>query len=309
MAGSFFDDVAVLDLEVEHSPDWCCYCSQPESLHTQGSWGLLCPLQDRLYNTSTFTKIGWKDHARLGLAIGCYYSYTTSQYHWFDPHTLGATMQQFVHQQTLLVTYNGQSFDLPLMQAVEGKEVPGWGELSARSYDILARIWDADPVGRFQKGNSLDAVSQANGYGAKEMNGAQAPALWRAGRRAEVMNYCQGDVRKTRALFEQILHGRPLARPAGHVLLSLPQLVWRLNQAEPLWLGGMAHVAYTRSLARDGAGSDMPPSFDALPPPEQQAWSLAAAAVRRRVVAWDLTAEPERKSLIERDCFDAPEKG
>ena len=91
----------------------------------------------------------------------------------------------------------------------------------AQSYDLLDQIWHQDPEDRFQKDNSLDAISQASGLGAKLSHGAQAPRDWRAGHYAQVLNYCQDDVLKTKALFEMVCAGQPILRGNG-LPITLP---------------------------------------------------------------------------------------
>ena len=139
---------------------------------------------------------------------------------------LRATVRYFVDRHPLLVSYNGIGFDFALMRALLRHEdglhtlCVTFKALCATSYDILAEIWKADSARKFEKGlNSLDAVSQANGYGTKEMDGATAPRLWRQGRHAEVLNYCQAEVTKTKALFEQCISMSTLVRGDGLPLI------------------------------------------------------------------------------------------
>lgn len=219
-------NIIVLDLETLHSAADCVSCEEPMAAHARGN-ELIC---------AGYEAIGWHDHRALGLSIGCLYDYADGRFWFFDQHTLRATMHRLIVRQPLLVTYNGKQFDLPLMLACVDDAVTTDGEpatdlpmqwyaLRDASYDLLHEIWQVDPVSKFQKGNGLDAVSQANGYGAKEIDGSAAPRLWAQGRYAEVINYCASDVWKTRLLFEQVCRGEPLKRPAGPVLLPLPSLL------------------------------------------------------------------------------------
>jgi hypothetical protein len=98
--------------------------------------------------------------------------------------------------------------------------------LAAISYDILAEIWRVDPKRKFERGlNSLDAIAQANGLGAKLSNGAQAPRDWAAGRHADVVNYCADDIYKTMALFETICTTGQILRGDGKAIqLPIPAL-------------------------------------------------------------------------------------
>ena len=187
---------------------------------------------------------GWNDLAALGLSIGGYYDYQDQRVHWFDQHTLLATVEALVARQPLMISFNGIGFDFALMRALLRQRIrrgldyqqvcDQFAALAAQSYDILAEIWAVAPENRFQQGNSLDALSQHNGLGAKTGHGAQAPRLWQAGRLAEVMNYCQQDILLTCRLAEHIAsHHGLLPRPAGAIGIrhlcdaatAMPQLV------------------------------------------------------------------------------------
>ena len=231
--------IVVLDLETAHSAEDCRHCGQPQTRHenlTAEGWPAGTPevWKCRRDGTDLFDPLGWGNKAALGLSIGCVYWYAGDRYEFFDVHTLAQTMRHVVDTQPLLVSFNGIAFDFPLMrgllrqcaEALNDSD-PGtavWLEgicdafqtLCATSYDLLAEIWQVDPARKFERGlHSLDAISQANGLGAKAMTGAQAPRLWQEGRYAEVLNYCQGDVRKTKALFELICAGKPILRGDG----------------------------------------------------------------------------------------------
>jgi hypothetical protein len=222
----------VLDLETAHSADDCQYCGQEASDHLSLSGGGHCGHLLTTVPGSTFARIGWDNTRALGLSVGCYFDYQDMAVHWFDGPTLEATVASFVERQPLLVSFNGIQLDFRLMRALlrEGEDplrmalCDTFKVLCAASYDILAEIWKADPARKFERGlNSLGAISEANGYGAKAMDGVQAPRLWRAGRYAEVLNYCAGDVDKTRRLFEQILTTGTLLRGDGEpITLPLP---------------------------------------------------------------------------------------
>ena len=230
-------NIVVIDLECAKSADDCRYCGleNVEPLHLAGCCRGVAYAGDR------FTPLGWDNTAALGLCIGCYWSYTDSRIHWFDTPSLETTMRHLVEMQPLIVSFNGIGFDGPLMLEVltadlldhepRWKDFPhglaqAWADMWARSYDLLAEIWTLDPVNKYRRGlNSLDAISQASGLGAKLSHGAQAPRDWRDGRYADVLNYCQDDVYKTKELFEMVCRGKPLIRGNGEpVYLPKPTL-------------------------------------------------------------------------------------
>lgn len=220
-------NIVVLDLETAHSADDCKHCG------TAFDSG-----QHTLAPGHGFEKIGWDDKLALGLSIGCYYDYRDSRVHWFDVYTLAATVRHIVETQPLLVSFNGINFDFMLMREIlhqcaeASHSTPlaclcdAFLVLYTSSYDILAEIWQVDPGRKFERGlNSLDAIAQANGYGAKLSHGAQAPKDWREGQYAKVLNYCQDDVIKTCQLFEQIVEIGVIKR-GDSMSIALPAPLW-----------------------------------------------------------------------------------
>jgi hypothetical protein len=211
-------NIIVLDCETLRSATDCFVCDLSQAAHGGGM--------------HAYVPIGWKNHAFLSLSVGCYFSYVDGLFHWFDRHTLAeTTLMGLVTMRPLLVTYNGLTFDGPLLAALVAQTdvhlADAWlAYVQARSYDLLDQIWRVDPDRKFERGlNGLGAVSQANGYGTKEMDGSVAPRLWREGRYADVLNYCQADVWKTRMLFEQVCATGQLRRGDGSVV-TLPPPVY-----------------------------------------------------------------------------------
>lgn len=243
-------NILVLDLETAYSAtDDCRHCLRPFAAHFGDgactAWEGRRPAE----HVTQFAPIGWNDHAALGLSVGCYWDYLAERMVWFDIHTLEEVVQHVVARQPLLVSFNGIAFDFPLMRGLLRHEqgvmeydehhhaTAAWYEKSARlgtlcdafkahcaaSYDILEQIWRLDPDNRYQKDNSLDAICQASGLGPKLSSGAQAPRDWRDGQFAKVLNYCQDDVYKTKALFEMVCAGQPIIRGNGRpITLPVP---------------------------------------------------------------------------------------
>jgi len=205
----------IIDCETELAAEDCLLCHQPRVGHEgPEAW---CHATVTASAEDRYLAIGWDRKHVLGLSLGCYHDYQDMALHWFDRATLLATVQYFLTRQPLLVSFNGLGFDYPLMRAVLREDnteqslaveelCVEFKAFVAASYDILATIWDADPQGRKVRGlNGLDAVSQANGFGAKLMDAQQAAHAWAQGRYAEVIAYNVDDVLKTKALFELIL--------------------------------------------------------------------------------------------------------
>lgn len=224
-------NIIVLDLETARSAEDCKHCGDARPAHFEPD--AVCVTERR--EETKFEPIGWGNKPALGLSIGGYYSYVDEYIHWFDEHNLTSTIERLVAKKPLMVSFNGIGFDYRLMRGIvrrraEPLALDGYQEeaqgltdlcdafklLAANSYDILAEIWHADPRSRFTRSlNSLDSIAQANGFGPKLGNGAQAPRDWAAGRCANVMNYCSLDIYLTKWLFDMICEGKPIARSDG----------------------------------------------------------------------------------------------
>jgi hypothetical protein len=215
-------NILVIDTECAFSAAQCRYCDRYADMFDLPP---ACPDDRGHYERE------WNDKLALGLSIGCAYSYLDDQLLWFDGHTLEAFVARRVATQALLVSFNGLGHDFPLIQALLRQQgdalcalADSFEALTLTSYDILAAIWTTYGRGTQRGLNTLDALCQANALPSKEMDGAQTPRLWQQGRYSEVIQYCQNDVLRTKALFELIWAGQPLWRRDGQQLM-LPQPV------------------------------------------------------------------------------------
>jgi len=220
----------IFDTETKRSAQDCLRCGQEQ--------GACVPLpRDVPGSMHRFEPIGWDRKGVLGFSIGCFWDYQDQRLRFFDVWTLTETLQSWVDRQALLVSFNGETHDAPLLlaslqdgyDALQALSAAFYG-LMLRGYDVLAAVWDADPLRKFGRGlNSLGALSVANGLGTKEMDGAMAPRLWAQGRHAEVANYVAGDVLKTKGLFELIVTQGSILRGDG-LPLTLPRPLLPLHE-------------------------------------------------------------------------------
>lgn len=257
-----FSDVIILDLECAHSPDDCRYCGKAREQHMAGV--MVCPTEDPFSIDASryYTALGWNNKPALGLSIGCYWSYARRRLVWFDTPSLEDTVRFLVATEPYMVSFNGIGFDFVVMrgllrrqaevlhntgdpaQQAQAAELHALCDLfkmhCARSYDLLATIWESDPASQRVRGvNGLDALCNANGLGAKLGDSAAIPLAWQQGHVAHVVNHCGDDVLLTRDLLELVIVQGYLER-SGAPRVTLPpppedvaRAVW-LHRGTPL---------------------------------------------------------------------------
>ncbi len=123
-----------------------------------------------------------------------------------------------VYQRPTLVSFNGRTFDIPLMELAAfryGLSLPTWFDLNARTYD--------QPRNRYNVGAHLDLHDVLTNFGASRFNGGLNLAanllgkpgkmtvqghmvqdLFEAGKFAEINDYCRGDVLDTYFVFLRV---------------------------------------------------------------------------------------------------------
>lgn len=145
----------------------------------------------------------WRNHRPLGIAcVAICYGSTTTTFHSRDAQgniaeRMTAEDVQYVvrhlmdmpQKGTKLVTWNGAGFDFPVM-ADESGMMDEVQDLARSSIDMMFHLHcvKGHPAG-------LDAAAEGTGTARKthDISGKNAPALWRDGKRNEVIAYCAQD--------------------------------------------------------------------------------------------------------------------
>lgn len=149
---------------------------------------------------------GWGDFENMGISvIGV--NFISEEGDGVFSHTCDKDLETFqdgLDVTDVLVGFNNQHFDDNLIKA-NGFTIPE----NVINYDLLAEIWEAADLGRTfvyptHTGFSLDAICKANGIGEKTGTGANAAILWQQGKKQEVIDYCENDIKLTRELFDLI---------------------------------------------------------------------------------------------------------
>jgi DEAD/DEAH box helicase domain-containing protein len=109
----------------------------------------------------------------------------------------------------MLITYNGDHFDIPLLNKYYKKD--GRGDLTKiRSLDLLKEIKNS--YGRRMK---LDQIAEGTFGIGKSGNGLEAVAWWRNGEIEKIRKYCLDDVRITKDVYEYALKNKKLIFKEG----------------------------------------------------------------------------------------------
>lgn len=184
---------------------------------------------------------GWDDFKGMGIACIATYSYLTDDYKVFlcempdgkdifKPISFLMGVENYNH----FVTFNGNNFDIPLLEAVYGLNVRNIGF----SFDILANAWTALGLGTKREdyrteshaGTGLHNFADINLGLGKTGTGDVAAELWQLGEITPVLNYCMHDVKLTKMLFDKMWsNGGFLLNPKN------PKEVLHIGNLHPTW--------------------------------------------------------------------------
>ena len=156
---------------------------------------------------NVFQDVGRADPTLLDIALVGIYDYETDQYHTFLQEEF-PKMWPFFEKADLIIGYNSNHFDLPLLN----KYYPG--DLSKiKSLDLMAEIKKS--LGRRI---GLGAVAEATLGVGKSASGLEAVDWWKNGEIEKIKKYCLDDVKVTKDLYEYMQkHKRILYRDEGQI--------------------------------------------------------------------------------------------
>ncbi|MEI6843607.1 MAG: ribonuclease H-like domain-containing protein [bacterium] len=157
---------------------------------------------------NTFQDVGSNESVNLDISIVCIYDYETNTYDSFLQEDL-PRLWDILDKADLLITYNGDHFDIPLLNKYYKKD--GRGDLTKiRSLDILKEIKNS--YGRRMK---LDQVAEGTFGINKSGNGLDAIVWWRNGEIEKIRKYCLDDVKITKDVYEYALKNKKLIFKEG----------------------------------------------------------------------------------------------
>lgn len=155
------------------------------------------------------TVLGWRNFEKLGLTvIGTWRNWPIPQYRAYRCDRDGDfdRFQTIVNRADEIVGFNSHSFDDPLC-AAHGIQIESTIDLLAE-VRVLTGMPRHYVRGKTRAGYSLERLALANLGRGKTGTGANAPKLWQAGKKDEVVAYCLNDIKLTKALYDRWLDNR-----------------------------------------------------------------------------------------------------
>lgn len=159
---------------------------------------------------NTFDEVESNDPAALSLSVLCAYDSLTQTYTSYLENELGK-FWPLVEQSDMLVSYNGDHFDIPLLNKYYQ------GDLTKiKSLDMLKEIRNS--LGRRIK---LDDIALATLGKNKTAHGLEAVKWWKSGEIDKIIKYCLEDVKITKEVFDYAILNNHLKYKDGNDLKEI----------------------------------------------------------------------------------------
>lgn len=155
-----------------------------------------------------FQDVGSNDPVDLDISLVGLYDYETNKYETFIEEEF-EKMWPYFQKAEQLITFNGEHFDIPLLNKYYKKA--GLGDLTnTSSLDLLKEVRNS--YGRRMK---LDQIAQGTFGINKSGNGLEAVAWWRSGEIDKIRKYCIDDVKITKDVYEFAMKNKKLMFKEG----------------------------------------------------------------------------------------------
>lgn len=164
-----------------------------------------------------FQDVGKNDPTLLDISVVALHDSATNKYLCFTQEEF-KDMWPYFERADIIVGYNSEHFDLPLLQKYYH------GDLTKiKHLDILKEIKDS--FGRRMK---LDSIAEGTLGINKSGHGLQAITWWRNGEYEKVKQYCIDDVKITKRVFEYAIKHNKLKfkEGTGNVTIPLDTSKW-----------------------------------------------------------------------------------
>ena len=155
-----------------------------------------------------FQDVGSRNPEDLDISVVGVYDYDTDKYHTFLQEDFDA-MWDIIKKADVLITFNGEYFDIPLLNKYYKKA--GLGDIkNIRSLDIFKEIKQTS--GRWLK---LDNIAKGTFGINKSGDGLEAVKWWREGKIDEIKKYCLDDVKITKDVYDFIMKNKKVIFKEG----------------------------------------------------------------------------------------------
>ena len=148
---------------------------------------------------NTFAMANSNNPVDLDLSIMCTYDTKTGKYESYDLNTI-STLWPKLEATDIIVTFNGDHFDLPIMNKYYNGDLTKF-----RHVDLLKEVQKS--IGRRV---GLDNIAQATLGVGKTGNGLEAITWWKNGEIDKIIEYCKGDVKVTKEVYEYAMKEKKL---------------------------------------------------------------------------------------------------
>lgn len=146
-----------------------------------------------------FQDVGSNNPIDLDISVVCIHDSLTDTYSSFvDPDY--SKLWPIIEQADLLITFNGDHFDIPLLEKYYKKDLK-----QKKSIDLLKEVKNS--LGKRIK---LDSIAEATLGRNKSGHGLEAIGWWKTGEIDKIIKYCTEDVRITKELYEYALKHKHL---------------------------------------------------------------------------------------------------
>lgn len=142
------------------------------------------------------------EHRReIGISVMVLYNYMDGRYHIFDDHNMSDGLEM-LRKSTIVVSFFGKKFDALMVEAVAKDNALLVDAYHIDLYEILASNIKAKHGVERVGGYALGDLGAGTLGVTKVDKGLNAIELYKQGRWAELIFYCQDDVRLLKILFE-----------------------------------------------------------------------------------------------------------
>lgn len=155
-----------------------------------------------------FQDVGSNNPTDLDISVVGLYDYETNKYESFIQEEF-ESMWETINKADILITFNGDHFDIPLLNKYFKKAELG-DLLKKRSLDLLKEIRNS--YGRRMR---LDQIAEGTFGVNKSGHGLDAIRWWREGKIDEIRRYCLDDVKITKDVYEYALKNKRLMFKEG----------------------------------------------------------------------------------------------